>query len=115
MSGIFNLVIVFVFFAVLLAAALFPFWMKANARIKKGLLVLCLLTPAFALFLYAQLGAYKDLSIRDEYQRISQLAATGQQVSEADRLALMDKIRERAEASGKGEYWYLLALSLIHI
>jgi cytochrome c-type biogenesis protein CcmH len=109
MSGTLSLTLFFGLFTLSLFLAFWPIWRKADLVRKRLLLVIFLLTPIASVLLYQSLGAYPDLMIRDEYQRMSELAIQGGDTDEADWDALLDKIRTRVEQSDKAEYWYLLA------
>lgn len=109
MSGTLGLTLFFGFFTLVLFLAFWPIWRGADLVRKRLLLVIFIVTPLASVYLYQRLGAYPDLMIRDEYQRMSDLAVQGIDIAEADWDALLDRIRTRAEQSDKAEYWYLLA------
>ena len=109
MANISSVIGVFVFFTVLLAASLWPLWRRGDKLQKRILGLSCLTTPALAVVLYGYLGAYADLEIRDEYQRMNRLAEQGQPVPQEEQLALMAKIEALALKGDNAEYWYLLA------
>ncbi|GEM_PF-383428 len=109
MSATLSIAVFFGFIVLLLLVTLWPIWRKANVTSKKVLTVVFLATPLASVLLYKSLGAHPDIVIRDEYQRMGELAAQGNDIDEADWQTLLDKIRDRAEQNDKGEYWYLLA------
>ena len=109
MANMYSLMGAFVFFTLILAAALWPLWRSADKSRKLILGLSCLITPILAILLYAYLGAYTDIEIRDEYQRMNRLAEQGQNISEEEHLALMSRIEARALKDDNAEYWYLLA------
>ena len=109
MSGVASLIGMFIFFVGVLCVALFPLWKSADALQKRILLVVLVVTPALAYVSYTRLGAYADLQIRDEYQRMLQIASLGQEIPPAEWDALIEQIDQRAQQTNKAEYWYLLA------
>lgn len=110
MNGMTGLLLSLLFYVILLVAALVPSFRKADAPwLKRLLLSVCVLTPLLVIYTYLQLGAYQDIQIRDTYQRLGAQALEGQAVSEDERQALIAQIKDRAESTGKAEYWYLLA------
>ena len=110
MNSMVGLILTLVFYFVVLCAALFPSLRKAEAVWSKRLVLsVCALTPLLVIYAYFQLGAYQDLQIREEYQRLSIQAFEGQPVSEEERWALIEQIKERVESTDKADYWYLLA------
>lgn len=109
MANIYSVVGILAFLSVLLVASLWPLWRRADKLQKRILGLSCLVTPALVLGLYLSLGAYSDLEIRDEYQRMNQLAEQGQPISQEEHLALMSKIEALALKDDNAEYWYLLA------
>lgn len=109
MSSFASLAGILVFFIVLLGLVIFPLWRGASALQRKVLAVVFLLTPMLVLASYKHFGAYPDLQIRDEYQRMIGLATSGQEIPENEWAELLQQIEQRAESSGKAEYWYLLA------
>lgn len=109
MSGLPSLIGIFVFFIGVLCVALIPLWRGADSLQRRILIAVLVATPVLAYISYAKLGAYEDLQIRDEYQRMIELAAQGQQIPPNEWDALLEQITLRAEQSDKAEYWYLLA------
>jgi cytochrome c-type biogenesis protein CcmH len=111
MSSILSLSGIFLFFVVLICAALFPLWKNSDQMSKRILMAVAICIPLFAIFSYTRLGAYEDLQIRDRYQGLVELAMQGQEIPEDEWQALLNRIQQRAERTNKAEYWYLLASS----
>lgn len=109
MSSFASLAGILVFFIVLLGLVIFPLWRGASTLQKKVLAAVFVTTPVVVLIAYKHFGSYPDLQIRDEYQRMIGIAASGQEIPEDEWADLMQQIEQRAENSDKAEYWYLLA------
>lgn len=61
------------------------------------------------LVLYAQLGSWVDLKIRDDYQAMLQRINAGQNPDPAEYQALLDRMAVRGERRNDPDYFYLLA------
>ena len=109
MTAMTSLVATFIFFIGVLIVSLIPLWKSADLLLKRIVVVVLVAVPLLAYVLYDRIGAQADLQIRDEYQRMLELASQGLDIPTEDWNALLEQIRERAEQSDKAEYWYLLA------